>query len=467
MGSLDSATGAPEHHKGEAIEAEASNFVTGIASIALSSATGKHPQSEPPSGEGVAADAVPDPSAIALGAANAKNKAAGGNPTEKHDKTKAPMTEAMWTKMRPIMHGLAEVSDTWERIANALSPTLPFPREVYKLRLAAFLVPVLAASIFTTSYMFLKGATFGLGFAFFGDPVISRGIAWLNRTFPRWQKLLELRNTLLKGVPTNAQLTITLLRLGEANRAPLPPPPRVDHPPPDRPADVTDDHLRAAAGDRPLDASPAELRAAMAHDPAAAERAHVGEDIAAAKAAKHGKKGSRVLGFLRGTTKAAVETAIGADIVRAKAGSSPAKMRLGVVPRAGDDLVSGAPSKFKCRFHGNKGHVYVSASAAEEDSAPTLAFSTDASLAKVGSANRDDLHPAWEVPVAQIRELKKLGGYGWKAKLVVGWSLEKSVQDGLEIVDRKGNRWVITACPLRDELFNRLCAMGGQKWEAF
>lgn len=41
--------------------------------------------------------------------------------------------------------------------------------------------------------MFTKAATFGLGFGFFGDPVISRGLDWLNRTIPDWKKLLELR----------------------------------------------------------------------------------------------------------------------------------------------------------------------------------------------------------------------------------------------------------------------------------
>lgn len=51
LGSTDSATGAPENHKGEAVEQEASNFVNGIASVALSSASGKHPQNDPPSVE--------------------------------------------------------------------------------------------------------------------------------------------------------------------------------------------------------------------------------------------------------------------------------------------------------------------------------------------------------------------------------------------------------------------------------
>ncbi len=102
LGSTDSATGAPENHKGEAVEQEASNFVSGIASVALSSATGKHPQGEPPEGD-AQDDSVPDPTSIAIGAADAKDKAAGNATSAKHDKTKVPMETAIWTQMRPIM----------------------------------------------------------------------------------------------------------------------------------------------------------------------------------------------------------------------------------------------------------------------------------------------------------------------------------------------------------------------------
>lgn len=117
LGSTDSATGAPENHKGEAVEQEASNFVNGFASIALSSATGKHPQGEPPEGDSHD-DKVPDPTRLAIGAADAKDKASGASPSKEHDKTKVPMETAMWTKMRPVMHGIADVTDTWERFAK-------------------------------------------------------------------------------------------------------------------------------------------------------------------------------------------------------------------------------------------------------------------------------------------------------------------------------------------------------------
>jgi hypothetical protein len=71
------------------------------------------------------------------------------------------------------------------------------------------------------------------------------------------------------------------------------------------------------------------------------------------------------------------------------------------------------------------------------------------------------------VAVEDVVEMKKIGGYGWKAKLVVGWSMGREVKDGLVVRTGSGEEYQITAVPLRDELFNRLVAMGGQKWEAW
>ncbi|KAJ1324201.1 DUF3292 domain-containing protein [Microdochium nivale] len=461
LASHDSATGAPENHKGEAVEKEASNFFNVFASVALSSATGKHPQGDPDADDSAPGQDMPDPTSIAIGAADAKEAAEGGQPHPSKDKTKVPMETAMWTKMRPVMRALADIADTWERFANALSPTPPFPKDVARVRLAGIVAPLLLVSLFTTSYMFTKGMTFGVGFGFFGDPVISRGLALLNRVFPNWQKLLELRNTALKGVPTNAQLTLTLLRIGEANKAPLPPPPRVTEAPPDRPAEITDSELRATGAEPPLNATDAELEEAMAHDPTVAHETG-GSDIDAAKEKKHGKTGAKIVNFFKNTTKGAVKTVIGADHVRAKTGSHHAKDRLGVIPSPYKDLTSG-PVDFMCRYKGDKGHVFISSKA----TIPCVAFSTDVTIEKIGSVDREDLHPLWSIPIGDIAGIKKLGGYGWKAKLVVGWALSREVNDSLEIEDRTGTLWRVTAIPLRDELFNRLIAMGGQKWEAW
>jgi len=97
LGSTDSATGAPESYKGEAVEAEASNFVNGIASVAISSASGKHPHDQPSglAGTDATSDHVPDPTAIATGAGAARAGASGKEVSVKHDKTKVPVETAM------------------------------------------------------------------------------------------------------------------------------------------------------------------------------------------------------------------------------------------------------------------------------------------------------------------------------------------------------------------------------------
>ncbi|KAI9654048.1 MAG: hypothetical protein M1831_005565 [Alyxoria varia] len=462
LGSHDSATGAPENYKGEAVEQEASNFVNGIAHVALSSATGKHPQSEGEDDEGAPGDSAPDPTAMAVKASEARVSAKGDEVSVSKDKTKQPMEAKMWNAMRPLMHGLQDFADNWERLVNALSPTPPFPRQAPRLRLASLIVPLLSASIFITSYMYMKGVMFGVGFGFFGDPVIARGIALLNERVPNWQKLLELRNTLLKGIPTNAQLTLTLLRIGEANKAPLPPPPQTGAPPPERPAEMSEGDLASAGADAPLGASHAEIKAEAAALDTSAKAEVKGSDVAASKEHKHGKKGSRVLGFFKSSAKGTIETAIGADRLKAQAGSTAAKNRLGVLPKQSADLVSG-PIDFKCRHLGKKGNVYISSKA----TIPCVSFTKEATVEEIGSQEREDLHPVWSIAIADIKDIRKIGGFGWKAKLVVSWTLDRQIADGMEITNKQGITYKVTAMPLRDELFNRLIAMGGQKWESW
>lgn len=278
---------------------------------------------------------------------------------------------------------------------------------------------------------------------------------------------LTANSNILYGAPTNAQLTLTLLRIGEANKAPLPPPPRSHQPPPDHPAEITDEHLRSTGADAPLNASPEELDAAISHDPHTAHETS-GSDVAASAQHQHGRKGAKILNFFKKTARTTVETALGADKLRAKViGDEHAKNRLGAIPKPGEEEESG-PIEFKCRYHGNKGHAYIPPDAA----VPYIAFSTDSSIESAGISGRDAgalraLEPVWEVPIHEIVELKKVGGFGWKAKLVISLVLDREVADGLEIVDRRGNTWAITACLLRDELFNRLIAIGPQKWESW
>ena len=90
---------------------------------------------------------------------------------------------------------------------SALSPTPPFPQETPRLRLAGVLVPAVAVGLLTTSAMFMKMTTAGIGFGFFGDPLIWRGLDLLNKNFPNWQKLLEIRQYVKDSLPYPNKLT--------------------------------------------------------------------------------------------------------------------------------------------------------------------------------------------------------------------------------------------------------------------
>ncbi|KAL2061795.1 hypothetical protein VTL71DRAFT_7173 [Oculimacula yallundae] len=439
LGSDNSLTGAPEKHQGEAVEQEARNFFNGFTSIAISSATGKHPDidAEAEPGSGSIESRTPDPTNFAMGAADAKDKAAGGQPNEAHDKTKEPMSAAMWSKTRPVMHVIGDISDGWERFGNALSPTPPFPKKKPRMKLAAVLVPILLISLFTSSYMFIKMNGLFIGFGFFADPIIWRAASYLNRKFPHWQKLLEIRNTLLKGVPTNAQLTVTLLRIGEVNKAPLPPPPYSGPPPP------MVAHETAGQNLEHLEVSDSEIADAVHPDAAVA----TGTDVAPKKK-QHGR---RLLAALRGVAKGGVETALGTDRLKAAAGGEHAKNRLGVLKSGNVD--NAGPVDFPCRFKGKKGHAYLTSTA----TIPALSWTTDS----------EDINPLFSIAIADIQEIKKVGGLGWKTRLVVGWATSRDIADGILITDKQGNSKQLTAMELRDELFNRLITMGAQMWEAW
>ncbi|KAF4915947.1 hypothetical protein CGCVW01_v010204, partial [Colletotrichum viniferum] len=434
LASDDSITGAPEKHAGEAVEQEAHSFVTSISSLVISTAAGKHPQGDPHTDT-----AAPDPTNITEDVVNAKDKTGGATSPTHHDKTKKPVSETVWTQARPVMHAIADLVDTYERFGNALSPTPPFPQQRPRLILASVLLPMLLGSFFTTSYMLIKGTGFIVGFTFFGDPIIQRGLVFINRTYPHWKKYVELRNTILKGIPTNAQLTITLLRIGERNKAPLPPPPVSSTPPPDEP------HATAGQGLEHLGVDQDEIDEAIQPDELALAPAE-------SETEEHKqKKGHRILNFIKSTAKGGINTTLAADKVKAKVGAKHAKDRLGVVKKQPDP--EKGPISFPARYKGKRGHAFITATA----TTPALSWTTEA----------EDVKPVWSVAIGDIQEIRKVGGLGWKSKIFVGWATDREIADGLVITDTMGKEHHLTAIVTRDELFNRLVAMGAQMWEAW
>ena len=105
----------------------------------------------------------------------------------------------------------------------------------------------------------------------------------------------------------------------------------------------------------------------------------VGGDVAASKDKSHGKKASKMLSAMKTSIKGTVETTLGADHLKAKAGSRPSKQRLGVIPRNRANHLSG-PIAFKCRYHGKRGHTYIST----KETIPCIGFSFDKAIGKNG-----------------------------------------------------------------------------------
>ncbi|OWP03453.1 hypothetical protein B2J93_7471 [Marssonina coronariae] len=161
--------------------------------------------------------------------------------------------------------------------------------------------------------------------------------------------------------------------------------------------------------------------------------------------------GRRILAAIRGVTKGTMETALGTDKLKAAAGAENAKKRLGVLKSGA--LNPAGPVDFPCRFKGKKVHAYTTNTA----TSPALSWTN----------GKEDIDPIFSIAISEIQEVKKVGGLGWKTKLVVGWATSREITDGLIIVDKLGNQKHLTAIALREELFNRLITMGKQMWEAW
>lgn len=235
----------------------------------------------------------------------------------------------------------------------------------------------------------------------------------------------------------------------------MPPPPSSDAEVPSRPASLHHEELTVGATDEEI------YQAASAQPQIApSEKSNTSEP-------SHKKTlGSRILGFFRGTTATGVESKQAIDHVRAVVGSRHAKNKLGVLHRKGRIRTPIGPVGFNARYKGKRGAVVIDSS----KETPVLYFTTD--IPEEGDLQLESRKPEsvlFTMPVTEIREMRKLGGMGWKGKLVVGWAMDsKEVVDGLLIVGKDPSQtYQLTAMGTRNQLFNRLIAIDGQVWESY
>lgn len=112
IGNESSLTGAGELHKGEAVEQEASNFVTSFVSMAIKTTAGAQESNQTQEDKGVLDNLTPDPGDLAMASVDAQSIVDGDDPSVDH--TRKPIEEIMWEKSRMsiAMHALAEFIDT-------------------------------------------------------------------------------------------------------------------------------------------------------------------------------------------------------------------------------------------------------------------------------------------------------------------------------------------------------------------
>jgi hypothetical protein len=249
-------------------------------------------------------------------------------------------------------------------------------------------------------------------------------------------------------VPTNNQIALTLLRIGEAYKTPLPPVPTSKSDDPYQKKFIDVDEI-------PLDASTAEKKFAIMPD-ITPEKPSGKDD----EGPKH-KHVSKFLRFFKGNTKAAVESKLAIDHVRAAAGSEKAKGHLGVLPKE-KNLVYAGPSEFKARYSGKPGWLYIT-----ESAEPDLVFTRhDPRPAGAKSAELAE----FSIPIKEIKRLKRATAFANKpAEMAANYSEDKELLGSVEISTADTNQandvYRFTAIPERDELFNRLVAIGQQRWE--
>merc|ERR1712000_749062 len=161
---------------------------------------------------------------------------------------------------------------------------------------------------------------------------------------------------------------------------------------------------------------------------------------------KKGGFGAKILSAFKHTTAGGVETKLTVDSAKAALGSHHAKEKLGVLPTRAEmqkKPVEG-PVEFRGRYNGRKGAVYVDSSVSPANgrrpASPCVYFTTHLDGHEVVESMPRD--PDFAVSIADIAEVK----------------------DGIEIVTKDGRRYRAMALAERDELFNRLVAMGQQFW---
>ncbi|EEH36123.1 hypothetical protein PAAG_00446 [Paracoccidioides lutzii Pb01] len=460
VGSKGTVTGAPEKFKG-------------ASRLALECAGGKY-DDEAQADDENETSSLGDPANIASKTADAATASRGGMPSEEHDKTKEHMMEIIREKAIQITVLIDGFSDVYERLSkyaivrtissqqgecfadiltgSALSPKPPFISSWPRIRIALLLSFATAVILLTPSYIFIKTGTFLAGFGFFGDPIIGKATGLLDRK-PRnpTQAKGEGGNLIFRGVPTNAQLTLTIFRIGEACGYPVPAPPVSLK-------SKTSESVSTAEEELPQEFLDADI------NPESPENSSETGEKSPAKAEPEKKTWEEPLrpelkrSLLMITLKPLLGQWLLSSILEYFARNANLHSR--PHPRHLE----------QARYKGQKGAIII---ASPPSTQPLMLYFTTEPGQQSKDFNIEEGKKKgtilFSISINEIQVLKKISVMGWTEKLLVGWSEpNKEVVDGLAISGKNAEQqYQVTAIGRRDSLFNRLISMNGTFWDIY
>ncbi|GMG11187.1 unnamed protein product [Aspergillus oryzae] len=270
---------------------------------------------------------------------------------------------------------------------------------------------------------------------------------------PMKKKISKATNQTMR-VPTNAQLTLALLRLGEINSTPLPPPPTSHNNEPLWP-------IRKPFGSITSGKNKDEPSSALISQTPSPK-------LELSKAEARKKKWSKILKFIGRTIATAMKGHIAFDRAMRITESANTKNLIGLLSRRGWITAPPVgPLKFEAKFERKRGTVVIDSSQEQ----PVLYFTTcqSAKLDDLRLENQKKSAVLFQIPINEIKGLKKTEGLGWKGKLIVELTAgTKDSIDGLVIsrMEPQYQSYHVTGMRGRNQLFNRLIAMDAQFWES-
>lgn len=175
----------------------------------------------------------------------------------------------------------------------------------------------------------------------------------------------------------------------------------------------------------------------------------------------------KMLKFFRRTIAATIKGHMAIDRAMAIAGSAHTKNLLGMLQHRQFASTPFGPLKFDAKYERKRGAAVIDSF----KEPPILYFTTyqSAGLDDLRIESRKKGSVLFQIPVTDIRELKKTEGLGWKGKLVVELTAgSKEAADGLIVNgNEEGQSFHLTGMRSRNQLFNRLVAIDAQYWESW